>query len=239
MHRQQNPNIEILKAAVRQLGSLADDMVFLGGCASGLLVTDDAAPPIRATIDVDAITEVASLSDYYELGEQLRQLGFSEDSSETASIVRWRTQEVILDVLPSDPNILGFGDEWLQSALEHATVIQLEPGMRIKMVTAPYFLATKLSAFDGRGNGDFVISHDMEDIVAILDGRPELIGEIEVCDAQLRKYLCSRFAGLLKDEDFLAAIPGHLPPDAASQARASVVVDRIQSLVEGGLSMRL
>lgn len=64
MRREQNPNLRILELAVKRLESLADDMVFLGGCATGLLLTDVAAPPIRITQDVDVITEVASLGDY-------------------------------------------------------------------------------------------------------------------------------------------------------------------------------
>lgn len=42
MARIQNPNIEILEMAVARLGALADEMVFLGGCATGLLITDKA-----------------------------------------------------------------------------------------------------------------------------------------------------------------------------------------------------
>lgn len=56
MGSSQNPNLEILTLAVNQLGELADDMVFLGGCATGLLISDTAAPPIRVTRDVDAIS---------------------------------------------------------------------------------------------------------------------------------------------------------------------------------------
>jgi len=55
MPRAQNPNLEILIFAVEKLGNLADEMVFLGGCAAGLLITDSAAPPLRVTHDVDAI----------------------------------------------------------------------------------------------------------------------------------------------------------------------------------------
>jgi hypothetical protein len=40
MHREGNPNLQILEIAVAHLGPLADDMVFLGGCATGLLLTD-------------------------------------------------------------------------------------------------------------------------------------------------------------------------------------------------------
>ena len=44
MSRQQNPNLEIMQLAVEQLGELVNEMVFLGGCATGLLITDPAAP---------------------------------------------------------------------------------------------------------------------------------------------------------------------------------------------------
>ena len=57
MHRLSNPNITLLERAVEQLGPLVDEMVFVGGCATGLLLTDTAAPPIRATQDVDVLDQ--------------------------------------------------------------------------------------------------------------------------------------------------------------------------------------
>ena len=106
MARAQNPNLEILLLAVEQLGGLADDMVFLGGCATGLLITDPAAPPIRVTRDVDAIVQVVSLNDFYRFSEKLRALGFKEDTSDDAPICRWLADRVILDVMPTDTRIL-------------------------------------------------------------------------------------------------------------------------------------
>lgn len=76
MNRLQNPNIEILTRAVERLGTLSQEMVFLGGCATGLLITDKAAPPLRVTMDVDAIVHVTSLIAYQRLSEKLRA-GFS------------------------------------------------------------------------------------------------------------------------------------------------------------------
>jgi hypothetical protein len=49
--------------AVKLLDELADRLVFVGGCATGLLLTDIAAPPIRATQDVDVITEVTTMAE--------------------------------------------------------------------------------------------------------------------------------------------------------------------------------
>lgn len=179
MHRERNPNLQILEMAIEHLGPLADDMVFLGGCATGLLLTDDAAPPLRVTQDVDVITEVASLGDYQRLSGQLRKRGFKEDQSPDAPICRWVAADVVLDVMPTKPEILGFGNEWFQSALDAAVAVALPSGKRIRMVTAPYFLVTKFAAFDGRGKGDYVMSHDMEDIIVVLDGRPEIVNRSE------------------------------------------------------------
>ena len=101
MSKVQNPNLEILALAVNQLGDLADDMVFLGGCATGLLISDPAAPPIRVTRDVDAIVQVLSRAEYYSLSDKLREHGLREDASEDAPICRWLGGEIILDVMPT------------------------------------------------------------------------------------------------------------------------------------------
>lgn len=230
--RKQNPNIEILELAVKQLGSLIDEMVFLGGCATGLLITDSAAPPIRMTNDVDTIVQVSSLSEYHQLSEKLRNRGFKEDVSDGAPLCRWINESVVLDVMPTDSKILGFGNCWYESAIKNADIVTLLSAQKIKLVSAPYFLITKLEAFDGRGNGDYQLSHDMEDIVAVLDGRPELPEEIGRIDSTMASELAMRFAQLLKTEQFINALPGHLPGDQASQARIPIIINRIQKIAE-------
>jgi hypothetical protein len=137
---------------------------------------------------------------------------------------------VVLDIMPTNEQILGFGNDWYRPALAAATKLNLPSGRTIKMVTAHYFLATKLAAFDNRGRGDFMMSHDMEDIVAVLDGRPELVEELQHVDAELRDYLATRFGELLANEDFLAAVPGHLQGGAASPDRTPVVVRVIEGI---------
>jgi len=59
--RTTDPSLALLSRAVVQLGPLVDRLVFLGGCATALLLSDPAAPEVRPTKDVDAITEVGSL----------------------------------------------------------------------------------------------------------------------------------------------------------------------------------
>ncbi|MBA1446000.1 MAG: hypothetical protein FE835_14070 [Gammaproteobacteria bacterium] len=228
--RMQNPNLEILELAVERLGALADQMVFLGGCATGLLITDSAAPPIRVTRDVDSIVQVASLVEYHQLSEKLRERGFNEDTSEDAPLCRWTTDSVILDVMPTDSAILGFGNRWYAPAVEHSVRIKLPSGNMIRMVTAPYFLITKLEAFDGRGKDDYLMSHDIEDIVAVLDGRYELADEVHASEPELAQELADRFKQLLQQSRFVDAVSGHMPSDAASQERVALVLNNIRKI---------
>lgn len=226
--RTTEPNLILLTRAVAQFGPLVDRVVILGGCATALLLTDPAAPEVRPTQDVDVIAEVGSLTDYYRLAEGLREAGFVEDQSPGAPLCRWRAPEVILDVMPTEEHVFGFGNRWYRPALANAQLIGLPTGQRIRVVTAPYFLATKLEAFAGRGGDDYLASPDLEDIVTLVDGRAELAGEVAQADADLRQFLARRLSTLLATPPFLEALSAHLPPDAASQARVPILLDRIR-----------
>jgi hypothetical protein len=48
-------------------------------------------------------------------------------------------------------------------------------GSDVHLITAVNFVATKLEAFHGRGANDVTLSHDLEDIVAVIDGRSEIV----------------------------------------------------------------
>jgi len=230
MATHQNPNLEILETAVQRLGSLSEQMVFLGGCATGMLLTDPAAPPIRVTRDVDVIVEVSSLVAYHRLSADLKEKGFIEDLNPDSPICRWKHETIILDVMPTDPKILGFGNRWFTPAFSAAEQVSLPSGVMIRLLPAPYFLATKLEAFEYRGKGDFLLSRDMEDIITVLDGRELIVSEVQAANADLKGYLAKRFSHLLDERLFLDSLPGHLPPDQASQARLSHVIERVKDI---------
>lgn len=227
-----HPNLDLLEAAAHRLGPLVHEVVFLGGCATGLLLSDPAAPPLRVTLDVDVMVEVSSRVHYHKFNEKLRQQGFAEDTRPEAPICRWRSGRIILDVMPTDPDLLGFGNLWFAKAFSVAQPIDLPSGARIRVLPAAYFLATKIEAFEQRGQGDFLLSRDMEDLVAVLDGREEIGSEVENADAGLLTFIVGRFEKWLKDQDFREALPGLLPPDAASQARIPIIVRRMKAIVD-------
>ena len=51
MRRTQNPNLEILRIALSKLDKLADEFVFVGGCATGLLIElKNSQPELKRTL---------------------------------------------------------------------------------------------------------------------------------------------------------------------------------------------
>src|SRR5258708_27592720 len=105
-----NENRDLLIRGARALRDLREEFVFVGGRTTGLLISDPAAPDVRPTRDVDVIAEIVSRAAYYVLSKRLRSLGFREDAQ---VICRWQHEDAItLDVMPTDPEILGFSNRW-------------------------------------------------------------------------------------------------------------------------------
>jgi predicted nucleotidyltransferase len=222
-----DPNVGMLQLVSQALGHLKETLVFVGGCATGLLVTEEARPPARVTIDVDLVAEVGSIAEYYLLSEQLKELGFVEDVGDISC--RWRLNGLIVDVMPTS-NILGFTNRWYEEAIKQATEISLPNGDRIRVISAPMMLATKLEAFHGRGQGDYMASRDIEDFITIVDGRVELMSEVAKSSEEVQIYLREEIDDLLSDNRFVDSVAGHLHPDAASQARLALVIERLRAL---------
>jgi hypothetical protein len=110
----------------RRLGVLRDKVVFVGGCATELFITDPAMPEVRAPQDVDVIAEVASRVEYYGLEEELRSRGFKKDMSENAPVCRWLVDAIRVDIMPTQEDILGFSNRWYLPAIKNADPIELE-----------------------------------------------------------------------------------------------------------------
>lgn len=228
-----SPNLADIIQVAQRLGPLRPQVVLLGGAATGLLLTDPAAPEVRHTDDIDVIVEVASLIEYYRLEETLRGLGFQQRHEPADPICRWTIAGIIVDVMPTEESILGFGNRWYALAIRHAENIRVAPSLTLRMITAPYFLATKLEAFQNRGAGDFLGSRDIADIVSVIDGRPELVLEVAASEETLRQFLSETFLRYLPRDDFREAVAGNLLPDPLSQQRISWLLHQIQQMIRG------
>ncbi|NKJ03041.1 hypothetical protein [Novosphingobium sp. SG707] len=76
--------------------------------------------------------------------------------------------------MPDDPNILGLSNRGYKEGISTAIKYAVPSGRVLKHLTSPLFLATKLEAYSGRGQNAPLGSHDLEDIITVVDGRAEL-----------------------------------------------------------------
>ena len=130
--------------------------------------------------------------------------------------------------MPIEERVLGLPSKWFRIALAQSKQITLE-AITVPVITKTCFLATKLEAFKDRGNEDFYLSHDFEDIVALIDGAQNIVGDVANSELSLRRYVADGFAGLVKNSNLFDALPGHFPADSGG-ARRQLIIERMQEI---------
>ncbi|MFM7671917.1 MAG: hypothetical protein ACKO6Q_04915 [Bacteroidota bacterium] len=187
-HRQ---NIVRIKAVHQALEDLNKQVLFVGG-ATVSLYTDRPSGEVRPTDDVDILIELTNYSGYTELEEKLRRKGFVNDVY-SGVICRYKIQGVVVDVMPTRGDVLGFTNRWYADGFIYPMEIDLGQNIVIKIFNPPYFLASKMEAFKNRGGGDGRMSSDFEDVVFILNNRNAIWGELENAPIRVVNFLKEEF----------------------------------------------
>jgi predicted nucleotidyltransferase len=213
-----NPNLAMLMAMAQAMGPLCEQVVFVGGCATGLLVDDAELMDVRPTEDVDAIVEVASLVAYHRVADQLMDRGFKQTMADNTPPFRWYWNRMQLDLVPLDEKVLGFANRWYRVGYEAALAVELAGGLKLRHLSAPHFLATKFEAFKDRGNNDVYLSHDLEDIMTVMEGRSAVTREMAAAHETIRKHVGQSVNALLDMPAFINALPGLLSDPGKEQA---------------------
>lgn len=224
--------LAMLETVAEALGDdLCQQMVFVGGCSTAVLITDEITlQEVRATDDVDLIVGLTGTAQWMQLQQILSRKGFTV-SGDDEVICRMRLGDLKVDFMPDDPNILGFSNRWYAEGIYTAIKYALPSGRVIKHLTPPLFLATKLEAYGGRGRNDPLGSHDLEDIINVVDGRPALLEEVQAAPSEVRSYLSAQFQALLQHLDFENFLYGNIRgPDG----RVEIVHKRVKALAGMG-----
>jgi hypothetical protein len=207
-----------LTAVAGRLRPLEIDFAFLGGCIVPFLLDDPDLMPMRPTNDVDVVLLLIRQSKMAEIEERVRRQGFVHADYDGAPICRWKLGEITVDIMPDkDAEFMGLNTRWFSEALRSARTYKVPDG-EVPIISAPTFVATKLSAYADRGRGDF-FHRDLEDVITVIDGRASLLKEMAASGALLRNYVGREIRNYMADSNFVDALSGQLPGDAASQAR--------------------
>lgn len=215
--------LDLMDQAARELQPLLGELVFVGGATVGLLLTDPAAEEPRPTLDVDVATHVANRSAFQRLESQMRKLGFSPDPS--GSICRYVKGDLQVDLMSDNAEIQGFTNPWYASAIQQAHDHTLPSGLKVRVMDAPHLIATKFVAWNSRGGGD-MYHPDLEDILVVVDGRPELPDEVQVAPVELQSFVAAEFKVLLAHADFEDTVLGFCQTDG----RKEIVLGRVRQM---------
>jgi hypothetical protein len=185
---------------------------------------------VRHTDDVDCIIEVVGPSGLSQLEVKLRSLGFVHHPT-SAVLCRWLFEGITVDIMPTLGTTLGFTNRWYALGWPRREPQTLPKGQTVYILPFAYFFATKLEAFCSRGCDDWAQSKDLEDLVAVLDGRTSALTDLLAADDVVFTYIRAKFALLTQNEQKIVdAIHGHLLPGDAHQQRAPAIFETMKRL---------
>lgn len=221
-------NIQAVAQIANALQELCGRMVFVGGATISLYTDDPAADEIRPTTDIDLTIQLTGYSDWTKLQERLLQLGFSPDPEGNA-MCNYLYQGISLDIMPAENSSIGNSNRWYQPGFGNLWEVSAE-NQTIKILSAPYFLATKFEAFKDRGNGDYRTGHDFEDIIYLIDNRTTMVEEVLASDDAVRTFLAEEFSAVLANPFVEEIIQAQIHPLILNQ-RYPMVMEKIKTIV--------
>lgn len=218
----------MLDTVAEELSFLEPAPVFVGGATIGLFVDALGRSQLRPTLDVDCIVPgVASRVAWWKLEEGLRARKWSPDPE--GPMCRYISPSgVTVDVMPLDPAILGFADRWYGEVVRRAASIVLPSGRTIRIPTPAYLLTCKLEAWEDRGRHDPIMSKDLEDIMALLDGCRELERSVSESGSHVQDAVREGIGGILADGRVVEVALGQLPRGGDPEAQRR----RVRRLME-------
>lgn len=220
-------NITRIRAVSNALGDLRNEVVFVGG-ATVSLYADRIATEVRPTDDVDILLEITTRAHFAQVEERLRSAGFKNDT--TAKFIgRYLLEGFVVDVMPMEKSILGFLNRWYVEGYHTAFEYYIDDQNPIRIFTAPYFIASKLEAFNARGKGDGRTSTDFEDIVFVLENRRSIWQEMKEADETIRAYLLNEFKALRANHYIREWIDGH--SNSYSQPGSFLILSEMDELI--------
>ena len=99
--------IKVAKA----LGSLCQEVIFVGGAMVGLYIDDPAAEDIRPTKDIDLAFEILTLGELEQLRSELNQRGFRE-AVDSPVMCHFRYEDLLVDVMSTQAVGWAPGNRW-------------------------------------------------------------------------------------------------------------------------------
>jgi predicted nucleotidyltransferase len=221
-------NIAVVAEVAEALKALKTEVVFVGGAVVSLYANDPAADEIRPTQDVDLTLNILNFGDWTILQDQLSELGFHPDPFGHA-ICSYKYKDIPVDIMSSESGVHGPSNQWYNIGFEDLWRVEAKE-QQINIFSAPCYLATKFEAFINRGK-DYRTSHDIEDIIYVLDNRTTIVKEILESDKRILQFLKSQLQKIYNDGLLSEVILAHIHP-LMIEERMPMMMDKINKIIK-------
>jgi hypothetical protein len=201
--------IKRIREVAGRLDYLLKDVVFVGGSVVALYADDPASDEVRPTDDIDIVVAISSRVEFAIFEEKIRQLGF-RNVVDAKFIGRYKIDDLIVDVMPTDESVLGFHNRWYEQGMQDSFLYELDKEISIRLMPFHYFIASKIEAHNNRNAGDFRTSKDFEDIVYSFDNRLNPLEDLKKAAGEVEKYLKTQMADFLGNINFYEGVYSHL-----------------------------
>jgi hypothetical protein len=222
-------NIQAIKKIALALEEINLDVVYVGGAVVFLYVDNPSVEDARPTMDVDIVVQISSLRHLEEIREKLIKKGFCQ-TWEDHIICRFRYDDIKVDVMSTTPIGWAPGNQWFEKGFDKKISYNID-GVNIYILPVSYYLATKFSAFYDRGELDPRTSHDLEDIVYLLDNSSLIKREILSSPSDLKTFINKAFNEILNSNKLKEAIIGNLYFDN-QMVRFNKIIQTLTETVE-------
>lgn len=223
-----NQHIDLITKVAGALGDLNDQVVYVGGAVVSLYVTDPAAPDVRPTDDVDIILEITSLGKLEVLREELNRKGFTQSADENV-MCRFRYEGIKVDVMSTQEVGWAPANPWFKPGFDHLEN-KTAGDFNLRVLSLPYFLASKLTAFRLRSK-DPRTSHDLEDVVYLLDNIDGLTDQLFSAPSDVKDFLHEEFSNMLNDGAIREAIMANLEYSVQTE-RFEMIEEKVNGFLD-------
>ena len=220
-------NIAVVAEVAGALKDLKQHIVFVGGAVVSLYADDPASDEIRPTQDVDLTLNIINLSHWNDVQETLTALGFHLDPF-GHSICSYRYKDIPVDIMATEDGSFGPANRWYKIGFENLWTAKAED-QEIQILSAPCYLAAKFEAFNHRGK-DYRTSHDMEDVIYLLDNRIHIAEEIAKDNIRITTFVKEQLQNIIQKGLLQEVLTAHIHP-LMLEERMPIVEEKIMTII--------
>jgi hypothetical protein len=131
--------------------------------------------------------------------------------------------------MASEDGHFGPSNRWYKIGFENLWITNAK-NQEIRILSAPCYLATKFEAFNSRGT-DYRTSHDIEDIIYILDNRTTIVEEIKEDKESICQFIKEQLLEIVNKGLLEEVLISHIHP-LMTEERMPIVKEKIVQILE-------